>query len=63
MKALSIIGIVLSTFFIIWILIAIGSNGAISMQEAGPTIIIFGLFFLALSIVSLVSSIKFKKLK
>lgn len=60
MKALSIIGIVVSALFVLWMVLAIASNGGISMQEAGPFILIFGLFTLALSIVGVVSSKKRK---
>ena len=63
MKILSIIGIILSTFFIIWIGIAIASDGRISMEEAGPFIIIYGLYGLALSIVGVVSATENEKLR
>ena len=60
MKILSIIGIVISGIFLPWSLIAIFSEGRVSMEEFGPVLIIFGLFTLALSIVGLIYTKKRK---
>jgi len=54
MKALSIIGIIVSGIFLVWSLLAGTSDGRISMEEFFPVCVVVGLYFLALSIVALV---------
>ncbi len=51
MKAMSIIGMVLVTIYLIWLFIAAASNGKIDMEEFAPVGFLFGLYFLAFSIV------------
>ena len=58
MKALSIIGIIFSVIFLLFIAMAVTSDGRITIQEAGFFIIIFGLYSLAFSIVALVITAK-----
>lgn len=61
MKALSIIAIIISTLFFLWSLLALTSNGSISMEEASPFIVLYALFSLAIPIVALVSTNKLRR--
>ena len=62
MKAISIIGIIFSTIFLLFIAMAVTSDRRITIEEAVLFIVILGLFSLALSIFGLVNSTKAKTL-
>lgn len=51
MKVMSIIGMILATIYLIWLFIAAASNGHINMEEFAPVGSLFGMYFLAFSIV------------
>lgn len=54
MRALSIIGLVLTFIFLVWLTMAAGSNGKIDIEEFAPVAFIYGLFVTAFSIVGIV---------
>ena len=58
MKALTIIGIIFSGIFILWYLLMVSSDGAISVKEFAPVALLFGGYSLAVFIVGLIKSRK-----
>jgi hypothetical protein len=51
MRALSIIGLIFTTFFLIFLFAAATSNGHIDLEEFAPVGFIYGLYILAVTIV------------
>ena len=60
MKALSILNIIFTVIFLLWFLLFVVSEGRISIEEFAPVGILYGLWELAISIVSIVSAFKNK---
>jgi len=62
-KVLSIIGISLSGIFLLWNFALMASGGGISYDEVYPAYVLYSLTILAFTIVGLVQSIKYAKIK
>jgi ABC-type thiamin/hydroxymethylpyrimidine transport system permease subunit len=62
LRVLSIIGILLTVVFLIWLFVAATSNGMIDMDEFAPAAFIYGLFVLALSVIGTIKGGKSKNI-
>ncbi len=62
-KVLSIIGISLSGIFLLWNFALMASGGGISYDEVYPAYVLYSLVILAFSIVGLVQSVRYAKVK
>ena len=61
-RILSIIGIVLTVAFIIWIFVAATSNGRIDIDEFAPPAFLYSLYMLAFAIVGAILGGKRKRI-
>jgi hypothetical protein len=61
MRALSIIGLIFTTIFLFFLLIAATSNGNIDMEEFAPVGFMYGLYILAVTIVGTIVGGRRKK--
>jgi len=58
MKAMSIIGLVLTVIFLSWLTMAAMSNGRIDIEEFAPVGFLYGLFMVPLTIIGFMGSRK-----
>lgn len=54
MRAMSIIGLVLTVIFLIWLTLAAISNGRIDIEEFAPVAFLYGLYVTVLCVVGMV---------
>jgi len=62
-KVMSIIGLSISSLFLLWDFAVIGSPGSMSYDEVGPAFVLYSIVMLAFTIVGLVQSVRYYKMK
>lgn len=62
-KVMGIIGVVITGIFILWDCAMLASPAALSFDEVGPAFVLYCFIMLAFSIVGLVQSVRYHKLK